>query len=97
MILSQFFMIFDIGWVDVFWGLFWFFTIIGLYTSLIIGYSRISAVSHFTKNIMPDLYDGKLKIVKEENRLLKIDNKQLRHDNQNYSDNQIAFKKLIGG
>ena len=95
MILSEVIRIFDINWINALWGLIWFFCIIGLYTALVIGYSRISAVNHFKKNTMPDLYAGKLKIAENQVRILKSENKKLIIENRNVTDRLRVIKKSV--
>lgn len=93
--LSYFMMVMDIGWTQLLWGLFWFFAIMGLYTSLIIGYSRAAARQEFIKNTMPNLYNGKLKIAQEELKTLKEEKKKSRHENQNNVDTIRAVRNLM--
>ena len=95
MILSEVIRIFDINWIDMLWGLIWFFGFIGLYTALVIGYSRISAVNTFKKNTMPDLYQGKLKIAENQVKLLKSENKTLIIENRDVTDKLKVIKKSV--
>jgi hypothetical protein len=90
-------MLMNIEWPDVFWGFFWFFVIIGLYSSLLIGYSRGSARKAYRDKELPELYDGKLKATLAENKLLKEENKLLVYDNKILVEKRIEVKKVVNG
>jgi len=84
----------DIGWKEVLWGLFWLFVFIGLYSSLLIGYSRKSARASQKKEL-PEMYDGKLKATLAENKILKQKYTLSEIENRNYRTEQKAIGRLV--
>ena len=82
MILSEFIRVMDLSWIDILWGLFWFFVTIGGYTSLVIGYTRLAARKAFISNELPKVHDNVIKEEREKNKLLKMEIKILRSEKE---------------
>ncbi len=95
MIFSEVARIFDISWIDIFWFFSYLFIFMGLYTGLIIGYARSAARRDFIKNTMPDLYDGKLRILLAENKRIKKEYQDISTNYRDVKDRMKVIKKSM--
>ena len=96
MILQEFIRVVNLNWEQVAWGSLWAVLIIIIFNTMLLMSVIPFIYNYILRNIVPKLYNGKVKILQESNKILKARNFKLELDNQNLIDNMRVIKKALG-
>ena len=97
MILSEFVRVVNMGWIDFGWGILWAIIIFLVCNMLILAILIPAIYNYILKNIMPELYEGKLKIALAENKRLNKENQKVSNEYWNLNDRLRVIKKSVEG
>ena len=96
MILQEFIRVVNLNWAQVAWGSLWAVLIIVVFNTMLLMSTIPFIYNYILRKIVPKLYNGKVKILQESNKILKARNFKLESDNQALIDNMRVIRKALG-
>ena len=96
MILQEFIRVVNLNWQQVAWGSLWAILIIVIFNTMLLVSVIPFIYNYILRKIVPKLYNGKVKILQQSNKILKAENIKLRLNNQALVDNMRVIKKALG-
>ena len=96
MILREFIRVVNLNWEQVAWGSLWAALIIVIFNTLLLMSVIPFTYNYIMRKILPKLYNGKVRILQESNKILKAENVKLKFQNQALIDDKRLIKKALG-